>query len=404
MKAFFYRAIGEDGLTRSGFLQAEDELKAYEILARGGLYPYRFFVLPPLISQTIKWLLRPKVHPRDAITISRNLSIMLRGGISIVSALESLSQSLEKKVLKRMLSEVLEGIKRGLSLSQAFEVYSDILPSTFLNLIKVGETTGRLDKALMDFADHLERIEGFKATVRRALIYPIFATASALGAVIFWLVYVLPKVTEALKEMGAKLPFVTVLMVNAGKFLREYFWLLPLFPMALVILYGLALNSPKVKARLDRLLLKLPVVKKLSFLRAMVILCEQMRTLLEAGLPIDTVFERTKEAVGNRVIVEALSRVKERILLGERLSESMGKEAVFPPIMVRFVAVGEATGTLAEQFGYLGSSYGQELEDFSARLSKFVEPIVIALIGMFFALVVISLMLPIYDMISRLSL
>lgn len=404
MKAFFYRAIGEDGLARSGFLQAEDELKAYEVLTRSGLYPYRFFVLPPLISQALRRLLRPKVHPRDAITLSRNLSIMLRGGIPIVSALESLSQSLEKKALKRMLSEVLDGIKRGLNLSQAFEVYGDVLPSTFLNLIKVGETTGRLDKALMDFADHLERIEGFKATVRRALIYPIFATASALGAVLFWLVYVLPKVTEALKGMGAKLPLITVLMVTAGEFLRECFWVLPLLPLALVIFYGLAFRSPKLKVHFDKLSLRLPVIKRLLFLRAMVVLCEQMRTLLEAGLPIDTVFERAKEAVGNHVIVEALSRMKERILLGERLSESMIKETVFPPIMVRFVAVGETTGTLAEQFGYLGSSFGQELEDFSMRLSKFIEPLVIAIIGMFFALVVIGLMLPIYDMVSRLSL
>ncbi len=404
MKAFFYKAFGEDGFTRSGLIQAEDELRAYEALTRTGLYPYRFFALPPFLSQLLKWLLRPKIQPRDAITLARNLSIMLRGGIPIVSALESLSQSLEKKALRQMLSEVLEGVKRGLSLSQAFEVYSDVFPLTFFNLIKVGETTGRLDKALMDFADHLERIEGFKATVRRALIYPIFATASAFGAMAFWLVYVLPKVTEALRGMGAKLPTLTILMVNAGEFIRDYFWLLLPFFLLLALLYGFALHSPRVKVYLDRLFLKLPVLKKLFFLRALVVLCEQMRTLLEAGLPIDTVFERAKEAVGNRVITEALSRAKERVLLGERLSESMGKEEVFPPIMVRFVAVGEATGTLAEQFGYLGYHYGQELEDFSARLSKYIEPFVITLIGMFFALVVISLMVPVYDMITKLSL
>lgn len=404
MKSFFYRAIGENGFPRSGFLQAEDELKAYQTLTRSGLYPYRLFVLPPLVSQLLRWVLRPKVQPRDAIALARNLSIMLRGGIPIVSALESLLQSLEKKALRQMVTEVLEGIKRGLSLSQAFEVYSDVLPPTFFNLIKVGETTGRLDKALMDFADHLERIETFKATVRRALIYPLFAAGSAFGAVIFWLVYVLPKVTEALREMGAELPLVTVLMVRAGEFLRGYFWLLPVCLLGLLLVFGLANHSPKVKARFDRISLKLPVLKRLFFLRALVVLCEQMRTLLEAGLPIDTVFERAKEAVGNRVIVEALSRTKERVLLGERLSESMGKEGVFPPVMIRFVAVGEATGTLAEQFGYLGASYGQELEDFSSRLSKFVEPLVVALIGVFFALVVISLMIPIYDMISKLSL
>ena len=403
MRLYFYRALTPEGTTVRGLIAGEDEREVRELLGAKGLYPYGLVEVPSLVGFPLRGLFRPRVDRQEFIDFARNMSLMIRSGIPVISALESLSENVRTRSLKNSLSEVTDLVKRGLRLSDALQLHRDIFPPIFPNLVRVGEEAGNLDKVFQDIADHLQRIQELVAAIQRALLYPIFALVASMGAIFFWLIYVLPKVASSMRDMGVELPPITLLMVTFGELLSRFFWTIPLVVFALFVLHQLIKDRPSIKKIRDRLLLKLPVLRTIILLRSLSIFCEQMRILLEAGISIDTALQRAADAVGNEVMREAILGAKERILLGERVSKALLQAGIFPSMLIKFVDVGETTGRLGEEFGFLSGHYIERLQDYSARLGKIVEPVVISVLGMFFALVMVSLFLPVYDMISRIG-
>jgi len=317
--------------------------------------------------------------------------------------LRELKGTNENGAFKNALTEIIDLVKKGIRLSEAFSLYPQFFPPIFPHLVKVGEETGRLDKVFEDIGNHLQRIEELKIAVQRALLYPIFATVASVGAILFWLIYVLPKVAFSMRDMGVNLPTVTLVMIGIGEFLKNYFWVLFLGFFMIFVVYTVIKDKDKTKTWRDKILLKLPVIKTLVFLRTMVIFSEQMRILLEAGIPIDVTFERVKDAVGNAVVKKAVEKAKESVLLGKRLSEALGETGIFPQMIINFVEVGERTGRLADQFNTLAEHYINRTQEYSLRLGKIIEPVIIGVIGLFFALVIVSLFIPVYEMISRIG-
>lgn len=402
MRFYFYRALTPEGATVRGLIAGEDEREVRQLLGAKGLYPYGLTRVPSLIGLPLG-LLRPRVDRQELIDFARNMSLMIRSGIPVISALESLSENVRTRSLRNALHEVTDFVRRGLRFSDALQLHHDVFPPIFPNLVKVGEETGNLDKAFQDIADHLQRIQELTAAIQRALLYPIFALVASLGAILFWLIYVLPKVASSMKGMGVELPRLTILMVTFGELLSRFFWTIPLAGLGVFALYLLIKDRPHIRRFRDRLLLKLPVLRTIVFLQSLSIFCEQMRILLEAGISIDTALQRAADAVSNEVIREAVLGSRERVLLGERVSKALQQAGIFPPMLIRFADVGETTGRLGEEFGFLSGHYIERLQDYSIRLGKIVEPVVISVIGMFFALVMVSLFLPVYEMISRIG-
>ncbi len=399
MKFYFYRAFSEEGSSSSGFILASDEEELFRILERRGLYAYKLIPIPRLLGT----LFYGGVKREDLIEFSKNMSIMIKAGISVIWALESLKEQTKNRAFKNALIDIIDLVKRGMSLSEAFSLYPHFFPPIFPYLIKGGEQTGRLDKVFEDIGNHLQRIEELKIVVQRALLYPIFATIASVGAILFWLIYVLPKVAFSMRDMGVNLPTVTLIMMGIGEFLKNYFWTLFIGFFLIFIGYTVVKDKSQIKTLKDKILLKLPVIKTLVFLRTMVIFSEQMRILLETGIPIDVTFERVKNAVENTVVKKAVEKAKESVLLGKRLSEALRETKIFPQMIINFVEVGERTGRLADQFSTLSEHYANKTQEYSLRLGKIIEPVIIGVIGLFFALVIVSLFIPVYEMISRIG-
>ena len=296
-----------------------------------------------------------------------------------------------------------DSISMGSSFGAAVAKHPQVFPAMFIRLVSVGEETGNLDGSLEEAAIHIQRVADLSSAMKQAMIYPMFAFVTTLGSLIFWLVYVLPKMTSLFKEMGVKIPAITRFLILMSTFTRQYWLLLVIMPFLLFFGIRLVRRSERGEYLLDKAMLKIPVLQLILVNKALGIFTEQMRILIKSGLTIDRCFDLAGGVVGNRVYKDAIGRVKQEVLAGATISESMAIQQVFPPMLLRMVHVGEMSGTLEEQFAFLAAYYVKRLNEVSARLGKMLEPIMIIFLGIMFAVIILGLLLPIYDLISNIG-
>jgi type II secretory pathway component PulF len=244
-------------------------------------------------------------------------------------------------------------------------------------------------------------MEDLAAAIKRALIYPAFAIITTMGALIFWLAYVLPKIMTTLREMGVKLPLITRALLHVSDFTKAYWYLIPLLPVAFFLVVQGLKQKENTRYYVDVIKIKLPIVKLVVYNKLLALFSEQLRILIVAGLTIDRSFDIVADVMGSEVFKRAIISSKDSISSGSRISDAMREHAVFPPLVVRMVDIGETSGNLDEQFAFLSDHYLKKLDDISEKMGKMIEPIVIAVIGILFAIIIVGLMFPLYDLITQ---
>lgn len=402
MNIYRYKAIDIRGKILTGFLKAQNESNAISTLTLKNLYILSIAEIPKFLSPFVS-LFSAKVKNIELIEFAKNLSIMLKAGIPLTTALSDITENITREKFKRVIADLRDLVEKGVSFSEAIAYHSDVFPQIFNYLIKIGEETGRLDNSLDDIAEHFQKIEDLKTVIKRALIYPIFATVASLSAMGFWIVYVLPKIVSAMKSMDVKIPFVTKVLVEVGILFQKFFYLTPIILLLIFMLFTIFKKNEKFRWARSYLSFKPPIFKQIFYTRAVALFCEQMRILMGAGIPIDNALDMTADVINNEIMKRAISNAKEKILTGQGISQSLKEENVFPHLLIRLVNVGETSGRLEEQLNFLNNHYTAYLREYSARLGKVIEPVMIGVIGLFFAIVLVSLLSPLYDLISKLG-
>ncbi|MCS7203427.1 MAG: type II secretion system F family protein [Thermodesulfovibrio sp.] len=402
MNIYWYKALNPEGKILKGFIKAENESSVMTSLTIKNLYIISISKIPSFL-QPITEFFSLKIKNTDLIEFSKNLSLMLKAGIPLTVALSDIGENINKEKFRRVVLDIGDLVEKGVSFSEALSMYPQIFPPIFQYLIKIGEETGRLDKSLDDLVDHFQRIEELKTAIKRALIYPVFATVASMAAIGFWMVYVLPKIVGAMKDMGVKIPLMTEVLVQIGVFLQKFFYLFPLVAILVFIVFQIFKRNEKFRWTRSYLAFSMPIFKQILYTRSVALFCEQMRILLAAGISIDRAFDMTKDVINNEIMKKAIGKAKDKILAGERISKSLKEQKIFPSLVIRLVDVGEASGRLEEQLGFLNTYYTNHLQEYSARLGKIIEPIMIGIIGLFFAIVIVSLLSPLYDLITKLG-
>ncbi|RME68269.1 MAG: type II secretion system F family protein, partial [Nitrospirae bacterium] len=327
----------------------------------------------------------------------------LKAGIPLLTALHDLSATTENRTLKEKISLIARSVEMGSSLSEAFSQHRDIFPDILIRLTSVGEETGRLDQSLREVSEHLQRMEALTGAIKRALIYPAFAITATIGAMIFWLVYVLPKLANLFQELQIKLPAITRAVMAVSRFITMNWYLFVLTPVLLFLLYKGLRRNYSFRLKTDKLKLSIPVFNLILTNRILAVFSEQMRLLLNAGIAIDRIFEITAEVIGNEYVRRAVLQTKDEVMAGSTIADALKAHPVFPPMLVRMVSVGEQTGGLDDQLGFLANFFIERLDDISQRLGKMIEPIVIAVLGLFFMVIIIALLIPVYDLVSNIG-
>lgn len=400
MITFTYRAVDQAGKQLRGMIESvSTEAAAQELAERG----YYLLALKPStrgLDKQLRNLTRQRVKRSEVIELANNLSVMVGAGVPITMALGDILASTPNPTLQDALTAIKQEIGQGSTFSDVLERYRSIFPDIFIRLTRVGEETGRFEKSLADVAEHLQRIEDLTAAIKRALIYPIFAIVTTFGALIFWLVFVLPKIIGTIKGMGVKLPLLTRILMHASDYTQRYWYALPIIFVIVICLMQLMRRHENSRYLLDSIKLKLPVYKLIEYNRLLALFAEQMRILIVAGLTVDRTLGIIGSVMHNDVFKKAIESVREDITYGSTIADALKKHPVFPVLIVRLVSIGETSGSLDNQFGFLAEHYLKKLDDISEKLGKIIEPVVIGTIGILFAVIIMGLLLPVYDLVS----
>lgn len=404
MPFYTYKAINSDGELIKGIVEDIDDTSVYDNISASGLHivkiekarSFEDFYLRKIRSWGIKLNL--------VIEFASNLSVMLKSGLPLVTSISDIAMTTDNKRFRARLLEIKRAIELGSSFSSALSIHTDIFPEIFVNLVSVGEETGRLDQSLSEVAVHIQRMEDLKSVMLRALMYPAFALIGTMGALLFWLIYVLPKMSSLLISMDVKLPALTLFLIAASSFSQEYWYVYFAVPAVISILVTLLSKRESTKYYVDAVQLRIPILKLLLFNKFLALFAEQLRILVTAGVTIDRSLDIMINVINNSVFKKALVDIKENILLGSRISESVKRhEGLFPNLVIRMISIGESTGNLSEQLNYLSEYYLKKLDDISQKMGKMIEPIIIMVIGSIFLIIILGLMAPIYDLISQIG-
>ena len=407
MNYFRYKLITANGEIASGVakLPYQETMSAVNHLERDGsvtLYVKK-------LGRLTRWLfqlgdLRPQRRLSRTILaeILNNLALMLRSGMPLVTALEESSQTEEYPSVARDFARIIERIQGGASFSDAAGHYPHIFPQSVLHLVRMGENTGRLDNMLKDASEHLLRIQKIFSDTKQALLYPAFVMFAISGGMLFWFAYVVPKIVGLFKELDVALPRMTQVLIHLSELAQLYYLHFIIGAAAAVVIAALLRKRSRgFRRALDALLLKLPIAQSIVAASNLAFISEYFAMLINAGIDILQSVGILKEAVGNEVYRDKLAEVRASLEVGEGISESFKQAVIFPNFVVRMIGVGEASGTLSEQLVYIADQYRNKLSILVATIGKSIEPLILMVAGTIFAVVIIGLFLPIYDLVSR---
>jgi type II secretory pathway component PulF len=404
MPFFIYKAIDDNGEIVKGQIEGNDLDLVYNNISSAGLHILNIQQSGHLSSIYLKKAQSWGIKGKDIIEFAKNLSVMLRSGLPLITSISDIAETVENKKFRSKLLDIKSSIELGSSFSAALSQHQDLFPDIFLNLISVGEETGRLDESLTDIAVHLQRMEDLKSAIIRALMYPVFALVGTTGALLFWLIYVLPKISGLFTSMDIALPPITQALITASAFSRAHWYIFILIPAGMYVIYKLLSTHNRTRYYVDAAKLKMPVIKLILHNKLLALFAEQLRILVAAGVTIDRAFDIMIDVVDNEVFKRALVDTRDNIMLGSKISNALKKHVrLFPNMVVRMISIGETTGNLNEQLNTLSTYFLDKLDDISDKMGKLIEPIIIIVIGGIFVVIILGLLSPIYDLISGIT-
>jgi type II secretory pathway component PulF len=333
-----------------------------------------------------------------------NVSLMLSSGMTLTTALEEAASSSERPDFENDIKDIILNIQGGATFSEAAERYRYIFPETVIYLLRLGEETGKLDRMLMDASEHLKRIQKILSDTKQALLYPCFVFISMGAGLLFWFYYVVPKIVGLFKEMDVSLPPLTVFLLRLSAFVQNN--ILSIILGLAVVIFSVVMaykNSLRARKAFDALLLALPISGTIISASNMAFITEYFSLLLNVGIDILQSMNILKASMKNEVYKETLTEVNEGLARGDGVAESFRRALIFPSFVVRMINVGEQSGTLPEQLTHIAEDYRNKLSLVVATIGKMIEPLVLVLAGAMFAVIIVGLFLPVYDLVSQVS-
>lgn len=347
---------------------------------------------------------RIKISPDEVIELIESLHLITKAGLPLHTGLLDLAEDSDNPKFKKMLIGVAEDIRTGKSLSGAFKPYEKAMGAMIINLIHIGEETGQLQVTLERGARFLKRTLALKKKAKQALIYPSFAFATVSAAMLVWMLYVLPQMTDLFKQMNVKLPPLTLFLMAASEFLTNYIGYMAIGLVVFIIGFKMLHKKYRdVRLHTDRYVLKIPIIKHIVAGFNMAFIAEYLRLALVSGVPLFSALEILKNNIGNEIFRSALSSAHTDISRGLQLSIAFKKTALFSPFMIRMMGVGEASGNLDTQLELIALHYNEKVDYYAENIGKVIEPVVLILVGGFMALVMVGLMGPMYDLIGEMG-
>ncbi|MBV8365840.1 MAG: type II secretion system F family protein [Candidatus Eremiobacteraeota bacterium] len=408
MPSFAYQAKDSTGKSVNGVIEAENER-----VLRAKLREMNYYVTGITQKQTTglnadvgQFFQRFQgVNEQSLVVFARQFATMINAGLAMVRCLDVLSVQTEDGVLKPVITAVRREVEGGSTLATALGKFPKVFSPLFVNMVRAGELGGILDDVLNRLATFLEKDFNLKKKVKSAMTYPAVILVMAVLIVLFLVIFIMPTFVELFNGMHMTLPVPTKILIAFTNGARNPYVIIPTIILLVVgfILFNRYTSTKVGRRQFDSFKLKLPVFGMLIRKVAISRFCRTLGTLLQSGVPIMQALEIVGKASGNEVIAETVNKVRESVREGESIAVPLQLSGLFPPLVTQMVAVGEETGNLDGMLAKISDFYDTEVEYMLASLTSLLEPILILIMGFIVGFIVISVFLPLYQIIGNIK-
>jgi type IV pilus assembly protein PilC len=399
MPFFKYTVKNEHGETVKGKVEAPTQQQAASILRTRGLLVITVQPEQEDIFGTFQSALFG-IKKDDVVNFTRQLSTMITAGVPLTEALLILQQE-SKPAMQKLLNDLLRDIEGGSTFSKALEKQEKVFSRIYVQLVRAGETAGALDRVLSRLADNLEKQKEFRAKTRGALIYPVIVVIAMIAVALIMMIFVVPKLSDMYKELGATLPLMTRGLIGISNFFIYRWWLILILGIGGGFGFRQWHKTHNGQIKFDKFMFKLPII---GVLRQKIILTEFARTLsllLGAGISLIQTLEIISDATDSVIYREAFKKATDQVEKGVPLSQSVSDHEIFPTLLSQMIAVGEETGKIDEVMLKLSLYFEAESEHAVKNMTTAIEPLIMIVLGVGVGILVVSIILPIYNLTSQ---
>ncbi len=397
MSRYSYKARVGPGEVVEGMIQAETESQAAEQLLRKGLHP---LAINNIRAEHRGWswsALRRRVSPWDLTQFTRQLSDLLGAGLTLYNALLTLAEQVESGRLREISADLAKQIRGGSSFSAALEGYPGVFSTLYVNMVRMGEKSGALEEILDSLADFSEREDDIRKKVRNAMAYPVLMSVVGIVTIVVLTVLVIPQLVLMFEEMGQVLPLPTRIMIAVSGFLTRYGWMI----LAVLVLLAVGIRRQGIGLRgrifVDRVKLGLPVFGNMLRKVELVRFGRGLGILLKSGVPIIPSLEVMERTLRNTHYRNEIGVIRESVAQGRRLGTCLKESPYFSAFVANTVSIGEESGTLDRSLYKIAGSFEREVDQSVKLVTSLLEPVMILIIGGIIGFLVISMMLPIFQ-------
>ncbi len=409
MPVFTYSATNQEGKISAGEREAPDDKALAQALKQEGMMMLEAHAKQGLASRfnidigemAGKFL---PISIVDKMFFARNLSVMVAAGLSLTKAMEALGQEAKNPRFRRVIADVNDNVVKGKSFADSLRVHEKVFGELFVNMIEVGETTGKLTLVLKMLANQMKKDNTLRKRVRGALAYPGFIVVALAGVGTLMMIYVVPSLTAVIKELGVPLPATTrVIIALSDNLIRYGLWMLGIAAAGATGAWRIR-KSARGRMAIDRFLLKIPIFGALLRTFNVARFCRILAYLISSGVPIIRSLEITAGVLSNAVFRSAIKDAAVEIQKGQPLRTIlMAHPSVFRPLVTQMVGVGEETGKTAEMLLRLAMFFEEEVADVTKNLSTLIEPIMMVAIGVAVGFFAVSMLQPIYTSLGNIG-
>ena len=403
MPVYEYTALDRSGKTKKGILDADSTVAARQKLRGSGIFPVEVkeaLSKPkgiPSGPASLIGLLKG-VKPGEIFAMTRQLSILLGAGVPLVKSLEALISQITNPILKKITAQIKESVNEGNSLAFSLSQHPKFFSNLYVNMVNSGEASGSLDVVLGRLAEFGEHQQALRGRFKAALAYPAFMSLIGTVVLFFLITFIVPNITKIFTEMHHALPLPTMVLIEVSNFLLSFWWVILLAFLVGIVILKQSKKRPGVHYIWDKLKLHIPILGPINQKIALARFGRTLGSLLQSGVPLISALQIVGKIVDNSLIAKAIDSAVDDIQEGKSLAGTLDQSRWFPSIAVQMISVGEQSGELEGMLNKIADTHEREIESHIMALTSMLEPVMILVMGLIVGFVVISILLPIFEM------
>ena len=410
MAVFVYKGFDAAGRNTSGIVDADSARLARVKLRKSGVFPTDLSEerqpFAGAAREGVEGILRrqfelrqvfARVTETDKAIVTRQLATLIGAGIPVVESLTALIEQVENPRIQVAIGQVRQRVNEGSSLADAMAQHPKVFSPLYVNMIRAGEAGGALDVVLDRLADYLESQVRLRNRVSAAMVYPMVMTVMAVIFIGVLVTFVVPKLTEIFKSINQPLPLATVLLIRLSDFMKAWWWAVLALAIGGWFAFRRWRESEQGRPAWDAFMLRMPLLGKLTRTIAVARFSKTLATLLSSGIPLIRSLEIVRNIMDNAVLGVALDRARESITEGASIAQPLRASGQFPPLLIHMIAIGEKSGELEAMLGKVAEAYDNEVETTIAKMTSWLEPVMILVMACVVGAIIISILIPIFN-------